>query len=87
MINEARALVMAADQLKKAKDRLKNFESHLDPFVRWTNPTGSPTGYDGMPMTPEIRRLVEEYLTAEVASAELAVAAKTQALQTAAKGA
>lgn len=87
MIEQARSLVTAVDQLKRAKDRLANFQKNLDPFVRWSNPTGSPSGYDGMPMTPEIRRLVEESLTAGIASAELAVTAKTQALQDAAVGA
>ena len=86
MIEQARALVMAADQLSKAKARLASFQKNTDPFVRWTNPTGSPSGYDGMPMTPEIKGLVEAALTADIASAELAVTAKTQAMQGAAKG-
>ena len=86
MIEQARSLVTAVDKLKRAKDRLSNFQQAREQFVRWTNPSGSGSGYDSVPMTPEIGEIVAASLTADIASAELAVTAATQALQDAAKG-
>ena len=86
MIEQARSLVKAVDQLKRAKDRLTNFQQAREQFVRWTNPTNAGSGYDSVPMTPEIGEIVAAALAADIASAELAVAAATQAMHRAAKG-
>lgn len=76
----------AVDKLKRAKDRLASFQQAREQFVRWTNPTASGSGYDSVPMTPEIGEIVAAGLMVEIASAELAVTAATQALQDTAKG-
>lgn len=85
MIEQARSFVKAADDLKRAENRLSNFQNGRERFVRWSNPTGSGSGYDSEPITPEIEEIITAVLSARIEAAKTDVADSAEALRDAAR--